>query len=227
MSFGAPQGFPVAVAAPPPRRRSWLVISGIVLAVLGIVALIVGFALVIFDVVDTATDSGARRDAIVEIAVPGTATVELDDGSYVAFALGEGLVTARLDQVRDLVEAVRGNFAEPVITIVGPDGVALVASTPRVETLEDRPGTDAASVAQFRVISPGAHRIEVVSGSPGGGGPVTSVILREADGLSAFGISEGFAFGAVLLFVGGSALTLGVVLLVIGLVRRSLGRTSR
>jgi hypothetical protein len=213
--------------AAPPKRRSWLTVTGLVLTILGILALVVGFGLTIFDVVDQATDGGARRDAVVEVAVPGTATVSLDDGSYVALAIGEGLVTARLDQVRDLVEATRGNFADPVVTLVGPDGVALVATTPRVQTLEDRPGTDAASFAQFRVTTPGEHRIEVVSGSPGGGGPVAAVILREADGLSAFGVSEGLAAGVILLFLGGSALTLGVVLLVIGLVRRNLGSTIR
>ncbi len=227
MSFGAPQGFPMAPAAPQRPRRSWLAITGIVLTVLGVLALIAGFVLAMFGAFGWVSDDGARRDAIVEIDVPGTATVELDEGSYVAFALGEGLVTARLDQVRDLVEAVRGNFADPVITIVGPDGVALVASTPRVSTLEDRPGTDTASVAQFRVTTPGDHRIEVVSGSPGGGGPVDAVILRDGDGLSAFGISEGLAVGVILLVVGGIALTLGVVLLVIGLVRRSFGQTIR
>jgi hypothetical protein len=227
VTFAAPQGFPGQFPTPPPKRRSGLLVAGLVLTVVGILALVVGFGLTIFDVVDRATEGGARRDAIVEVPVPGVATIELDDGSYVAMALGDGLVTARLDQVRDLVEAVRGNFADPVITIVGPDGVALAATTPSVQTLEDRPGTDTASVAQFRVVTPGQHTIEVASGSPGGGGPVTAVILTEADGLSAFGVSEGLAAGVILLFVGGAALTLGVVLVVIGIVRRNLGSTIR
>lgn len=217
----------MAAAPPRQRRRSWSVITGILLTVLGVLALIAGFVLAMLGAFGWVSESSARSNAIVEVAVPGASTIELDDGSYVAFALGDGLVTSRFDQVRNLSEAVRGDFADPVVNLIGPDGASLTASTPRVETLEDRPGTDLASVSQFRVTAPGDYRIEVVSGSPAGGGPVSSVILRESHGLSALGASEGLAVGVILLMVGGVALTLGVVLLVTGLVRRSLGSTIR
>jgi hypothetical protein len=226
-----PLARPSHVPAAPPRRRRrwWMALIGIVLAVPGLVVLLAGLVLAVNGVILVLDVDGARSDAIVEVAVPGAATVELDSRTYVAFALGDGLVTSHLDPVRNVTVAVRADFAEPVITVVGPDGVALTVSTPSVDTLEVHPGSDVASVALFRVTTPGDHRIDVVPASPGGGVPVDSVIVRE-DGIWEGGQIDDEVFvvlGVILLLVGGFALTLGVVLLVIGLARRSSGSTIR
>ena len=200
-------------------RRSTAGVVAIVLFVGGIVAVVAGTIMLITAVIDVASDDGARRDAIVEIVLPGEEAVDLGSGSYVVLALGRGLVSASYDQVSERVDAVRGPFAAPRIEVTGPDGQLLRLGTPRVDTLEDRPGTDAASLVEFTVRDAGIHTIVAVPAPDSSGGPVTSVIVRGSSGLDAFGIGD-FVPGFVLTFMGGSAVLIGVLLGVVSLVRR-------
>lgn len=201
-------------------NRSTAGIVAIVLFVGGIVAVVVGMVLLFSAVIGGARDDGARRDSVAEVAVPGSDVVELEGGPHVALALGEGLVTARFDPVADRVVAVRGPFADPVIEVRDPAGQALELRPPRVDTLEDRPGTDAASFVEFTVRAPGPHTITIEPAEGSTGGPVTSVVLRGSGGLDALGIGR-FVPGFVLTFLGGFALIAGVLLGVVSLVRRT------
>jgi hypothetical protein len=79
----------------------------------------------------------------------------------------------------------------------------------------ERPGDDAASLVEFTVRDPGMHTITVEPAAESTGGPVTSVILRESDGLAGFGIGD-----FVVVFAGGTAVLLGVLLGVASLFRR-------
>lgn len=203
-----------------PGSRSTTGVIAIVLFVGGIVAVVVGMVMLFSAVIGGARDDGARRDSVVEVAVPGSDVVDLDGGPYVALALGEGLVTARFDPVTDRVVAVRGPFADPVIEVRDPTGQALELRPPRVDTLEDRPGTDAASLVEFTVRVPGSHTIEIEHAAGSTGGPVTSVVLRGSGGLDALGIGR-FVPGFVLTFLGGFAVIVGVLLGVVSLVRRT------
>jgi hypothetical protein len=83
----------------------------------------------------------------------------------------------------------------------------------------ERPGDDAASLVEFTVRDPGMHTITVEPAAESTGGPVTSVILRESDGLAGFGIGD-FVVGFVVVFAGGTAVLLGVLLGVASLFRR-------
>lgn len=214
MTFPAPQR-----PAGETSRRSAVTVVALALFVGGLIAVVVGMVLLFSAVIDMAGDDGARRDAVLEIDLPGQGSVELDAGSYVVLALGEGLVTARYDQVTDRVDAVRGAFAEPVIEVVGPDDRLLELETPRVDTLEDRPGTDAASLVEFDVRDPGVHTITVAPAPGSTGGPVASVVVRESSGLDALGVGD-FVWGFVLTFLGGFAVIAGILLGVLSLVRR-------
>lgn len=228
----SPFGFPVGpggpvvdvLASPPPGRR--LVLAGIVTLVLGIGISVVGFGVVMFELVRGATDAGASDGAIVEVTVPGEGSVDLDAGTYDVLALGTGLVNAQYSQIRDMVDAQRTGFVDPVVTIRGPDGRTLSSRPPRVMTLEDRPGTDVATLWSFRVDAAGVHTIEVSSAVGSGSDPVRSVIVRSADGLQAFGIYGRYALGLGLILVGGVLTAVAVPLLVIGIVIRARGRTA-
>jgi hypothetical protein len=63
------------------------------------------------------------------------------------------------------------------------------------------------------------HTITVEPAPDSTGGPTTSVILRESDGLAGFGIGD-FVVGFVVVFAGGAAVLLGVLLGVASLFRR-------
>jgi hypothetical protein len=199
--------------------RSAAGVVAIVLFVGGVVAVVVGMIMLVVAVIDVASDDGARRDSVVEIALLGDEIVDLESGSYVVLALGEGLVGSTYNQVKDRMDPVRGPFAAPRIVVTGPDGVELELGSPRVETLEDRPGTDAASLVEFTVRDSGMYTITVAPAADSTDGPVTSVILRESDGLAGFGIGD-FVVGFVMVFAGGSAVLLGVLLGVASLFRR-------
>jgi len=103
--------------------------------------------------------------------------------------------------------------------VTGPDGVALELRPPRIETLEDRPGTDAASLVEFTVRDSGTYTVTVQPAPDSTGGPTTSVILRESGGTAGFGIGD-FVVGLVVVFAGGTAVLLGVLLGVAALFRR-------
>ena len=200
-------------------RRSVSAVAAAVLSVGGLVVVVVGMSMLITAGLDLASGDGSRRDAVAEVALPGEETVDLAAGSYVALALGDGLVRATYDQVTERVDAVRGPFAAPLIGVVGPAGSALELRSPRVDTLEDRPGADIASLVEFTVRDAGAHVITVEPAPGSTGGPVASVILRESDGLDAFGVGD-FVVGFVLVFAGGTAVLIGVLLGVASLLPR-------
>jgi Ca2+/Na+ antiporter len=199
--------------------RSAAGVAAIVLFVGGIVAVVVGMIMLVVAVIDVASDDGARRDSVVEIALPGDEMVDLEPGSYVVLALGEGLVGSTYNQVKGRMDPVRGPFAAPRIVVTSPDGAELELGATRVETLEDRPGTDAASLVEFTVRDSGMYTITAEPAADSTGGPVTSVILRESDGLAGFGIGD-FVVGFVMVFAGGTAVLLGVLLGVASLFRR-------
>lgn len=200
-------------------RWSATTMVSLVLFAGGLVAVVVGMVMLFSAVIDLASDDGARRDAVIEIGLPGEGSTELAAGSYVVLALGEGLVSARYDQVSELVDAVRGSFATPAIEVIGPDGRSLELRPPRVDTLEDRPGTDAASLVEFTVREAGRHTIAVEPAVGSTGGPVSSVVLRKSSGLDAFGVGR-LVPGFLLTFLGGFAVLAGVLLGVLALVRR-------
>jgi hypothetical protein len=194
-------------------------VAAIVLFVGGIVAAVVGMIMLVVAMIGVASDDGARRDSVVEISMPGDEIVDLDPGSYTVLALGEGLVGSSFNPVKDRMDPVRGPFAAPRIVVTGPEGVELELGSPRVETLEDRPGTDAASLVEFTVRDSGMYTVSVEPAADSTGGPVTSVILRESGGLAGFGIGD-FVVGFGLVFAGGTAVLLGVLLGVVSLFRR-------
>jgi hypothetical protein len=217
-----PFGRPPSSGAPRPKssapRRSPTVILAALLFVGGIVAVVIGMVTLVAAVIGVASDGGARRDAIIEIDVPGEGIVDLEARSYVALALGEGLVVASYDSVQERVDAVRGPFAAPLVVVTGPDGMAVELRTPRVETLEDRPGTDAASIVELAVRSAGVHTVAVEPAPGSTEGAVTSVILRRSGGVDSFGLGD-FVLGFVVTSMGAAAVMVGVLIGVMSLVR--------
>jgi hypothetical protein len=200
-------------------RRPAAGVAAVVLFLGGIVAVVGGMIMLVMAMIETASDDGVRADSVVEIPMAGDEIADLEPGSYVVLALGQGLVGSTYNPVTDRMDPVRGPFAAPRIVVTGPDGVELELGSPRVETLEDRPGTDAASLVEFTVQDSGMYTVSVEPAADSTGGPVTSVVLRESSGLDGFGIAD-FVVGFVVVFAGGIAVLLGVVLGVASLFRR-------
>lgn len=193
-----------------PRRRG---LRGAAVAVVaGVVMFVAGMVVMGFDVVSRAVDSGARDGARVELAVPGRATVDLAAGDYVVVALGRGLVSSEFSPATDLWVNTRGPFADPLVTVTAADGQPVALHRPRVDILEDRPGTDAVSVVGFTLITGGEIEL-MVEHAGDGTGPVESVTVRTAGGgiagLGRFGADD-MILGFALLGGGGLLLTLGV-----------------
>jgi Ca2+/Na+ antiporter len=194
-------------------------VAAIVLFVGGVVAIGVGMTMLITAIIDIASEDGARRGSIVEIPMLGREDVDLEPGPYVALAVGDGLVFSAYNQSVQRMDPVRGPFPTPRVVVTGSDGVTLDPRSPRVETLEDRPGADVASLVEFTVRDPGTYTITAEPAPDSTGGPVTSVILRKSGGLAAFGIDD-FVIGFVVVFAGGTAVLFGVLLGVASLLRR-------
>jgi hypothetical protein len=219
--YPTPQQVVTPGITPPGRRRSPMLLTGVVLAVVGLIMCIGSVVLLVSSLIDTVKDvTNPRGDLAVEVVVPGTGQAELGRGRYELLALGQGLavtvsggIPTQGDQLGSTVQ--RAMFPDPSVTVTGPDGRALTTRSPSMQSIYDTPSTDAVSFAAFTVTDPGIHTIEV----SGGGGAVRSVGIRDEATLrdTFLGVAIGFGIGTV----GSTLLVLGIVLVIVAMVRRS------
>jgi hypothetical protein len=198
-----------------------MVTTGIVFIIVGILASIGGIAIWVVDVVGTVSDSmNVRRELEAEVRVPGSAQVDLRSGRYELVALGRGLtrtVQGGIPVQGEVVGTtlVRAPFSEPTAVVTGPDGAILTLRAPEMSSLTSTPSIEAVSIAAFTVSTPGIHTVDV----DGGTGSVQSIGVRAETRLR--DTFDALVVGALIGFVGGALLFLGVVLLVVGLIRRA------
>lgn len=179
----------------PAKRSRGLIIVGGVLALIGLVVGVVG----VFVVARAASVLGEET-----FSTPVSSTLELAEGSYTVYQeTSPGLPT--FDPAR---------IGPENITVTGPSGQRIPVESPTAvtETLT-RGGIEYLGVARFRAPVDGDYRIEIASAS------TTRVII----GPSVTSIIGGFFFGLGSILLASLLVIIGVILLVVGMVRRNRG----
>jgi hypothetical protein len=214
----------MAPAPTTPRRRGpkILIVIGGVMTAIGIIAFIVGFAIMgaeLFETVDEGLDPTKELDLTVD--VPGEGTVQLEPDRYQLVALGPTL-TSVSGSTSDAggQDVHRLPFADPPITVTAPDGTEVVLEPPALERLSRAPGLDSVGLSEFTASQSGTYTIEV----GGETGPVTQVGVGEAE--SIWEEAAGFVVSAVVITAGALLATLGFLLLVGGIIWMVVSRNA-
>jgi hypothetical protein len=224
-----PAGSPV-VPPPgaPPRRRGpkvaiWI---GAILTALGTIAFVAGFVVMgaeLFETVDEGVDPVGSLD--LTVPVPGEGRVILQPDRYQLVALGPTL-TGVYGSISDAggQDVHRLPFADPRVTVTGPDGEEVPLEPPTIERVSSTPGLDSVGLSEFTVRESGEYTV-VVGGESG---PVTQVGVGEAE--SIWEEAAGFLVSAAIVTVGALLGSLGFVVLVGGIIwwaaTRSAGRAT-
>lgn len=185
------------------RRRPWrLLTAGVVLLVLGVLG---GTVAVVLGARGIGASFDVRESLAAEVAVPGRTVAELPAGDYSVVLLGRGLVDGPGSPTAE-------------VDLVGPDGLAAVVTDPGSTSTVSLNGDDAVLVGQVTLRQAG--RWSVAAADPGAG--VSTLGLRA--GTSSL-VSPGSVVGLVLGLLGGGLVALiGLVLTIVGAVRRSRAR---
>jgi hypothetical protein len=221
MAIGADDlGFGAATTASPTRRRGrGLVRLGIAVLVVGVVAFIGGFVLMGVNAFESVRDGiDPQRDLDLSVGVPGNGTVELDADRYQVVALGDTLVAVSgMSSDAGGYTVSRIPFTEPVVTITGPDGAVVDLEPPGHDRLSSTPGLDAVGIFEFTVPTDGMYAVTVAGEAPA----VSSIGIDEADSL--WESAKPWITSSAVIAIGGVLMTIGVLVLVGGIVRSTLG----
>jgi hypothetical protein len=195
---------------------------GAVMTALGSIAFIVGFVVMgaeLFETVDEGLDPASDLALVVD--VPGEGTVDLEPDRYEVVALGPSLtsVSGRTSDAGGM-DVDRLPFAEPRVTVTGPDGEEVGLEAPSIDRLTHAPGLDVVGLREFTARQSGTYTIEV----GGESGPVTQVGVGEAESL--WEGARGFVASAVIITIGALLGTLGFLVLVGGIVWWAVARGS-
>ena len=191
-----------APAAPPLRGKGTL-ITGVVLLILGLVAVIAGIALL----------AGTATSLLSQIGTPQTAptsfTRQLDGGTtYAVYEATDGGSGTTEDPFLGDVQATD-------ITVKGPNGDVPVTSTgDQVNTVGDGKQLFA-EVATFNPPTTGSYTIDIST---------TGSLVAVAPSLSSVGKA---AIWLALIGLGGLLAVIGIILLIVGAVQRSSSRKKQ
>lgn len=221
MALGAQDlGLAAGTAATPARRRGRVLVRvGIGLLVVGIGAFVGGFVLMGVNVFDTVKDGiDPTEDLNVSVGVPGQGTTELDAGRYQVVALGDTLVSVSgrsSDAGGYTVSPLP--FTRPAVTVTGPDGAVLALEQPSHDRLSSAPGLDAVGISEFTAPTDGTYSIAVGGESTA----VTMIGIDEADSL--WDSAKPWITSSAVTTIGGVLMTVGVLVLVGGILRSTIG----
>ncbi|ACV80115.1 hypothetical protein [Nakamurella multipartita] len=190
--------YPAAgVPAPPPPRGKGMLITGAVLLGLGIVGIVLGIVMTVNAATSLLSKIGAAQTA------PATFTSQLDGGStYAVYEATQGTGAATTVQ-------------PTAISVTGPSGAVTVSKTGATVNSVGDNNQNYAEVALFTPPTTGSYTITVA-----GNGAVVAV----APALST--AAKGFAWIVAVIF-GGLFAVVGLILLIIGAVRRSSSRRAQ
>jgi hypothetical protein len=197
-----------------------VIVVGVLMTVLGWGAFVGGFVFTgfkVFDEVEAGIDPAGELDVVVD--VPGEGTVELEAGErYQVVALGTGLtsVSGNSSDAGGL-DVSRTAFAEPAVTVTGPDGEEVRLEQPGHDDLVSGP-TDAVGIKELTAPLDGTYTLTV----SGDGGAVSQVGIGEAEGL--FEDVADYVVASIVIAVGGVVGSIGIVVLVGGFVWYALAR---
>lgn len=221
MAIGAENiGFGTGASSAPTRRRGrGLVRLGIGLLVVGVAAFVGGFVLMGVNAFDAVQDGiDPQGDLNVSVGVPGAGTVELDADRYQVVALGDTLVSVSgMSSDAGGYTVTRLPFAEPAVTVTGPDGAVMALESPSIDRLSSTPGLDAVGISEFTAPVDGTYTVTVA----GDRGAVSSIGIDEADSL--WDAARPWITSSGVIALGGILMTIGVLVLVGGIMRSTLG----
>ncbi len=207
----------------PQGRRRGLLVVGLVLAVLGALALAAGItAATAFPVASTATSTGALGGSRAVVTAPGL--LEVREGTASVEVTGSGEVTVATVRAVDLQGWLEADPPVEAATIggVGPEGETLVVDGVEAAASTEVPEAASSDLWLDARTGEGAVTLEV----PRDEQPVQVVAIAPGTGLEELSVtwpSEATNPWALPLLVGGgAALLVGVVLMVLGR-RRSSG----
>ncbi len=141
-----------------------LIVLGILLMIGGAAGFFVGTYVYGNRLVDEAADAiDLRGNLETEVAVPGTEKVVLEAQRYQLVAFGPRLT----HEVPGSVEPgdTRGHtleslqFAEPTVTVTGPDGSRVRVEDPFFDDVSSTPDLDAVVIGEFPVTEPGTYTV--------------------------------------------------------------------
>jgi hypothetical protein len=206
------------------RRRGplLLMVLGAVLLVAGTSGFVVGSVLLGNRVADSASGLlDLHSKVVLEVQVPGRGEAALETGDYQVVAYGPQLVHRVPGDDGASGEGDRGGleaqtFAQPAVTVTGPDGRRLAVENAGSTSLSTNLSLDSAGgavvIAKLSVSEPGRYQVAVRPGDP----VVTSIGIRPSPDI---GETFGDAIGSGLIVIGGVvAGGLGLLVLVGGIV---------
>lgn len=204
------------------RGPKVLIIIGGALTAIGAIAFVVGFVVIgatLFETVDEGLDPTSKLDLTVDL--PGEGTVRLEPDRYQVVAVGPTLTTVsgRMSDAGGQ-DVDRLPFADPDVTVTGPDGQELALEPPDIERLSHAPGLDTVGLSEFTVTTAGDYTI-TVTGEPG---PVTQVGIGEAKSL--WEEAQGWVAGMLITFAGAGLGSIGFMLLLAGIIWWLIARSS-
>lgn len=162
-----------------------------------------------------------RTNLDAEIPVPGTAEVYLQAKAYDVVAIGNDLVDAGVPSPRGGTgPATRATFPRPTITVTGPEGAVVPVEPQRHVLTYAGDGYDMVSLNAFDIGTAGTYRVEVT-----GEGSLTAVGVGQANTRNESAVATVLG-GGVLTVIAFLFLIPGAALLVIGLVWRSVDRST-
>jgi len=209
----------VGADAPARRKSRVLIRVGIAMLIAGVLAFVGGFVLMGVNAFDTVRDGiDPERELDLSLGVPGEGTVDLDAGRYQIVALGDTLVSVsgRSSDAGGYT-VTRLPFAEPPVTVTGPDGSVIALEAPGHDRLSSAPGLDAVGMSEFTAPADGSYRVTV----GGESAAVTKIGVDEADSL--WESAEPWIRSSVVTAIGGMLMTVGALVLVGGILRSALG----